>query len=88
MSRLIDVSAVKARFLENAIVLRGEKQWLEALIDAVNTAPTVDAVPVVHGKWNRNRNELFSCRCSICNAWNNFQRAYCPNCGAKMEEST
>lgn len=59
-------------------------------------APTVDAVPVVHGEWSVIEDdwedEVYY-ECSICkkefaaldeapveNLWN-----YCPNCGAKMD---
>lgn len=59
------------------------------LIDAL---PTVDAVPVVHGRWTR-ENSYGTWKCSECgckvnranplkgNIWNYY---YCPNCGADM----
>lgn len=46
---------------------------------------TVDAVEVVHGRWN----PCGSCgyRCSKCDFWVTFRSLnnYCPNCGAKMD---
>lgn len=64
-------------------------------ISEVETAPTVDAAPVVHGWWdNSGRFKFFDCdiavRCSMCggcltekeyaeSVWN-----FCPVCGAKM----
>lgn len=55
----------------------------------VATAPTVDAVPVVHGRWEwieDNSNE-----CSVCRYTAFFYPLleavpnYCPKCGAKMD---
>lgn len=56
-----------------------------ALID---NAPTVDAEPARHGKWEIiNRNEA---RCSECkmirNIGNQTGWNFCPNCGAKMDK--
>ena len=63
---------------------------------AVKVAPTVDAVPVVHGRWNardiiakqagygqRYYNHA-ECKVNPCEL---FKAAYdyCPNCGAKMD---
>lgn len=51
-------------------------------------APTVDAVPVVHGRWIKT---VWRTKCSVCgfsgslfdDPINPFN--YCPNCGAKMD---
>ena len=62
--------------------------------DDVESAPTVDAVPVVHGRWvEYPRPHYF--KCSECKytvpyrkaMWCNGKREYnyCPNCGAKMD---
>ena len=63
--------------------------------DAINEAPTVDAVPVRHGKWldDGQYDNFFphhEWRCSECGEhvleigvpWFN----YCPHCGARMDE--
>lgn len=51
--------------------------------DAINEAPTVDAVPVVHGKW------ISGVMCSKCGyrtyEWLTPEFHYCPNCGARMD---
>ncbi len=54
--------------------------------------PTVDAVPVKHGKWLRayGDHEAFGVRpfyryCSECNEATVFPYNYCPNCGSKMD---
>ena len=60
---------------------------------AVDEAPAVDAVPVVHGRWIPIEEELWNLdfpvvvdwKCSACNAMGNEDFNYCPNCGAKMD---
>lgn len=65
-----------------------------ALPDKINRLPTVDAVPVVHGKWRAveaGKETLYAC--SVCHtvATNMPNPAtfrmyeYCPHCGAKMD---
>ena len=63
----------------------------------LDDAPTIDAVPVRHGKWDDKRVAFYR-KCSECGATvkNNLPDVfldcdirdlhYCPNCGAKMEE--
>lgn len=50
----------------------------------VANAPTVDAVPVRHGKWIpwKYHNGF---RCEFCNEPVDNKHNYCPNCGAKMD---
>lgn len=55
---------------------------------AVNNAPTVDAMPVVHGKWIYDHWCEF--RCSRCGTWSKSEpyrgrENFCPNCGARMD---
>lgn len=58
-------------------------------------SPTVDAVPVRHGKWiYGNDFHWYTASCNKCgyqrrtdikaDGWNQWM--YCPNCGAKMDE--
>lgn len=55
----------------------------------IDAAPTIDAVPVVHGEWIRGDKlawQLEHYICSVCSTilWGK-RRNYCPNCGAKMD---
>ena len=58
----------------------------------VEDAPTIDAVPVVHGKWIHLYKNNY--RCSVCGAWFIFEDEnnpyeegrFCPYCGARMGE--
>lgn len=78
------------------LILSGEKQldnlaegFAEAHHVVKYIAPTIDAAPVVHGRWIEGR---YCLKCTVCHGlakkdfrdgcWN-----YCPNCGAKMDGS-
>ena len=60
----------------------------DKLYGIIKNAPTVDAEPVVHGRWERCFNLKPSC--SVCGeyhlySWSDHKNCnYCPNCGAKM----
>ena len=62
----------------------------------IDNMPTVDAVPVVHGRWIRPhwKNNNYCCDCSECGGeamhrdyqWDkNGVYPICPNCGAMMD---
>ena len=67
--------------------------------EAIDMAPAVDAVPVVHGQWIdngmcdhkparfRNPDKWTIYKCSECGYSNGRRKNanYCPNCGAKMD---
>lgn len=53
----------------------------------VEKMPTVDAVPVVHGRWelvDAAEPQRYGCSKCSCLSWYGTYR-YCPNCGAKMD---
>ena len=76
----------------------GERTWMKHMIA---NAPTVDAVPVVHGEWldgyaTQNGKVVYkSIDCSVCEEYfkiESYDREYwkarfkvCPFCGAKMD---
>lgn len=60
-----------------------ERMGLEVAIAALGDMPTVDAVEVVHGRWNHYGEECFVC--SVCNDNFMIDYNYCPNCGAMMD---
>ena len=59
--------------------------------EMVNSSPTVDAVEVVHGRWDEVTDqdeivgEMDFYKCSVCGKLRWFETNYCPNCGAKMD---
>ena len=75
--RLIDANAFRnsIKGWKLSKIPKGELLW------DLDRQPTVDAVEVVHGRWDR------SGYCSECNFWTCYcgDYHYCPNCGAKMD---
>lgn len=73
----------------------------DIIYEALEKLPVIDAEPVRHGEWieSRSSNGTPLCECSICrdsalsqdNAWGDpieyYTTDFCPNCGAKMDES-
>ena len=58
------------------------------VLECILTAPIVDAVPVVHGRWEQGDVYDFGDVCSRCDydsALIPCHLNYCPNCGARMD---
>ena len=80
---------------ENSDYLTGYVCALSGVEGQIAYQPTVDAVEVVHGRWDIERGEVHTnCVCSACRKmFYYFNRGqlqidkmpYCPNCGAKMD---
>ena len=96
--RLIDANALDEKL--ETLKVRFKALGKDAVADDYNfvqtvllTAPTLDAVEVVHGRWekpskygmNHKFNHLGSV-CSRCQKWNDNESNFCPNCGADMRE--
>ena len=95
--RLIDADAFIAELTIDPIECPGcpEPEFLDEFLALVASAPTADAVPVVHGTWKTvedwDGDEHYEC--SVCGEeWfleagdpksNNMN--YCPHCGARMD---
>ena len=80
MMRMIDGDAllVRMRFRKSCIGRQSDPVCL------VEDAPTVDAVPVVHGRWIAQEYGDQK-ECSICGELFCCYGNYCMNCGAKMD---
>lgn len=72
---------------------KGVNKIVKLLLEIFDNAPTVDAVPVVHGKWIWDTKGLYPkplcSRCSeepcrLTNHQSDLPK-YCPHCGAKMD---
>ena len=91
--RLIDADAiydaVERRYkVSSGIEHRCERDFL----DLICSAETVEAVEVVHGRWEPHPHAYGFERCSVCHdccIWGEWADGkkwnYCPSCGAKMD---
>lgn len=61
---------------------------LYEVADMIEDAPTIEAVPVMHGEWIKVKEVcgIEILKCSVCNeAHARTRTAYCCDCGAKMD---
>ena len=61
--------------------------WVDDTLGYIDSEPTADVAPVVHGRWGSNGiPESILCGCSVCGfTCGASSFFYCPNCGAKMD---
>ena len=90
--RLIDANALKEGLKSLTGMFTDEIGFavcLESVLWKADAQPTVDAVEVVHGRWqNWHYDPCEDCyvhTCSKCGGTNERIKPYCPNCGAKMD---
>lgn len=71
----------------NVLTSLAERQ--NEILDIVENSPTIEATPVVHGRWEWIEDSTNNC--SACGHTTFFYPCletvpnYCPNCGAKMD---
>ena len=94
MTRLIDADALIQIFEADEKAL-ADREFQLAAIGAANTVrkmPTMDAVPVRHGKWKKTSCKWVTYECSECGERTDEtimgepRYVYCPMCGARMVE--
>ena len=87
--RLIDVDELGVGRCSRDVLPAAYCAGWNGLLGLIEKAPTVDAVPVVHGQWVTHYRsgttvaEGYVSTC--CDMWNNRKSDYCPNCGARMD---
>lgn len=71
---------------------RGKAAMKEICLEDIQNAPTIDAAPVVHGRWEEKMEHMGLVCCSVCHdcyvekEWIfNKKWAWCPQCGARMD---
>ena len=67
------------------------REGARVAFNLLNDAPTISAVPVVLGEWMPAKDpydRVYCYRHAGCGCEHNEQSAYCPNCGAKMEDKS
>ena len=101
--RLIDVNDFLAKLKERHEYIMQDPEvskrmkWCEAVhygatTEIIEKMPTIEATPVVHGRWDDFCNGKMCC-CSACkaefdNACNEIhgEWKFCPHCGARMDK--
>lgn len=85
--RLIDANRMRGVVQEVIEEVKGthDTTILEQWCKALDLCPTVDAAEVVHGHWSFIGKEC--CVCSVCHKHAIVDYRFCPECGAKMDES-
>ena len=89
--RLIDAKALWHKIGYITGVCASPQSAFNNILAAIYFAPTVDAVEVEHGQWEKASEKMPIYRCSICRERNLFKNGdnvfsnYCPSCGAKMD---
>ena len=90
--RLIDAVAYYKELKEEMDYPGRSEEFMIAIDVAIADladAPTVDAVPVVHGRWVEIPSLMNlpwkKYRCDHCGCPQDYKHNYCPNCGAKMD---
>ena len=86
--RLIDADALEKRCFK----MHGYGYAKFLALGNIRTAPTIEAEPVKHGRWENHPHAYGFERCSVChdcNIWGEWADGkkwnFCPNCGAKMD---
>lgn len=95
MTRYIDADDIQFITVPIAPLSKRDHVHYEKVVfkRGIENAPTIDAVPVRHGKWiHEVRYTIDSLhsyqqyRCSECDMTYITNTKYCPNCGARMVE--
>lgn len=82
--RLIDADAAD---VEEISCYYGSQCYTEDVQEWLNEQPTIEATPVVHGRWiPHNKGQNNWCECSECNTVGSPFWKRCPVCEAKMDE--
>ena len=89
--RLIDADELKRdcltlpRVLDDEFVIHVQ---MKDVTKSINNAPTIEAEPVRHGRWEEcGQYDVYDyCQCSECGYFSfDGETNYCPYCGAKMD---
>lgn len=89
--RLIDAEQIGLTDMEIIMCDGDYKKALEMLLNKILNAPTIEAEPVIHGRWISHRNDgghnIADCsECGEALQWYDDDAVprYCPMCGARM----
>lgn len=78
--RLIDADALVNQIRQEPT----DGMYTEEILEIIGNEPTIEAAPVVHGRWVTRKSWYFFV-CSECSYESVSHSGYCPNCGARMD---
>ena len=87
--RLVDANALpnyKCQVTATVGDQKGPAEMRFVFWQDIEKALTIDAVPVVHGRWVHDINNLYGCSACLERETMSHRKLkkYCPHCGAKM----
>ena len=87
--RLIDANEAIERAKKSDEIVWSSIWETSEVVDFLEDCPIVDAVEVVHGRWDNLEGDPMWQKCSACGFVVQYSYSkdcnYCPNCGAKMD---
>ena len=89
--RLVDADAIERQAYDDVHHHAELEDWeFDVVVNYLARAATIDAVPVVHGRWEEADDGdgvvCSVCREDFCTIYLETERFnYCPNCGARMD---
>ena len=63
----------------------GQEKTIFDVLDILADMPAADVQEVRHGHWEECMSTLSSVKCSECGNSHEYDTAYCPSCGARMD---
>lgn len=86
MGDLISRSALINVLNRNSIFQKITNVEGKNTIEIINEQPTIEAVPVVHGEWEKNAENDIIVYCNQCYMPQDIPTPYCHHCGADMRK--
>jgi hypothetical protein len=86
--RLIDANALHAKIMKDNDNDLSKKENIAQILVRIESAPTIEAEPVRHGRWGEiggYEPENHGFACSACDFATTVKSRFCPNCGARMD---
>lgn len=79
--RLIDANALVNQIQQE----RTDGMYTEEILEIIGNEPTIEAAPVVHGRWIKDGEVVVCSECGEEHAWDEYRSTYCEDCGARMD---
>lgn len=84
--RLIDADALGiGRYNPDVFPNTAYAAGWNGVINIIQSSPTIDAAPVVHGHWVEDEDTQTCSNCGEEHEWGDYRASFCDTCGAKMD---